>query len=182
MMNRLAWLLMVYVAFVFEATGIGAAATGVEPRWLLLASAALLWSQRLPEAVIWAGLCGFLADVLGGGPLGIGLTIYSAAACVLGWLRRSRRWQSTVSRLLLTFVYTSLCVAGLNVWTALALPTTTDGWRSIGLLACGQGAMTALWDAGLGLAAIWVTTTGRHLATALSLRRSPARDSIARGG
>jgi cell shape-determining protein MreD len=171
MKRLLTSLAIVYAAFVLEVAGVGASATGVEPRWLLLATAWCLWTQRLSLAALWGAACGLLMESLGSGGLGAGMLLVASLAWGIGSLRASRRWKSLTAFLLCTFLVTALGAGGFDLLARGSLPSTSDNWRTCGLLWCGQGAVTALWGCGM-----WMSTSGaarlsRYLLSSLSGRR-----------
>lgn len=163
-----AWL--VYVAFVLETVGVEADPRGIEPRWLLLAAAHLVWTQRLAPAVLWGGVCGLLSDALASGPLGGDVAIVSATAWIVGWLRHDRRWTSGVACLVSTFLLTSACVLGHAALETLLAGSPWSGFKTAGLLAFGQGAMTALWGGGLWLTSRILTTIIHRIVPPLDWR------------
>ncbi|MFV0443860.1 MAG: rod shape-determining protein MreD [Planctomycetaceae bacterium] len=172
MMAQLGALVLVYCAYVVEATGITADPRGVEPRWLLLAAALVMWTQRVAPAVLWGGLCGLLMDSVSGAPLGLGLAIVSLAVWCSSWLRRDRRWSSGMALLIATFALTALSVV-VTAWLSLLLTESrTPDMRRLLLLAGGQGAMTALWGGGLWLVFRMLATSFRKIVPPLDWRQT----------
>jgi len=165
---------LIYAAFVLEATGIGGDPRGVEPRWLWLAAASAVWLLPLPSAVLWSGLCGLLADALGTGPLGAGLAAGGALAWMLGSLKQARRWRTAIPFLLTTFALAAGGVAAMQGLSSLLTDAAAPDLQRLALLAGGQGAMTALWGAGLGAVYRISRAALRRLLPPLDWRRSHA--------
>jgi cell shape-determining protein MreD len=170
MTSQLGALLLVYAAFVFEAAGIAADVHGVEPRWLLLAAAHLVWTLRSGPAVLWSALCGLLWAGVTGGDLSIGLAILACASFALSWIRRDRRWTSVVAYLLTMFtlvVVSLLAVDGLQ--TVLSGQSFPEPRRWL-LTACAQGAITSLWGGALWCAARVGSSVVRRIVPPLDWR------------
>ncbi|MEZ6066168.1 MAG: rod shape-determining protein MreD [Planctomycetaceae bacterium] len=174
MLVNLCTLLAVYIAFVLQALGAGGNGAAIQPLWLSLCAAGILWTHRLAPAVLWAGLCGLLADTLSGLPAGREMLVLAVLVWAIGALRRNRRWQSLLALLLVIF-----CVAGGNALVAAmlrhgVLDLSAFDWHRNGLLAASQGAVTALW--GGGLACLWRVTaaTMGWLLPPIAWRRSRA--------
>ena len=172
MIRQLGLLLVVYAAFVLAASGVGSVPSHVEPRWLLLAAAWALWTQRLAHAVLWAGVCGLLIDVLTGGTMGVGVAVVSCGVSALGWLRRDRRWTSGLAFLLITFMLTAVATAGVTTLHNLLVGAAPLDARRTAIICGGQGALTALWGGGLWCLAWGVSHIGRSVAPPLEWRRS----------
>ena len=174
MIRQLVLLLTVYVAFVLEAGGVAATDSHVEPRWLLLAAAWALWTQRLSHAVLWGGLCGLLADTLTGGQLGVGVAVVASGVSAVGWLRRDRRWSSGIALLFTTFLLTALCSAALTFFHQRLVGAAPLDANRIALAATGQGVLTALWAGGLWGVDRIVSAAGRRLVPPLEWRQTSA--------
>jgi cell shape-determining protein MreD len=148
-------LLTAYAAYVLEASGVGRDVSGVEPRWLWLATAAFVWLQPLPAAVLCAGLCGLLSDSITGLPLGRELALFAVVAWLTGVVRRQRRWQSLLAFLFLTCGLTATGVLGEEVLRQGVDHVLELDLRRTVMLAGAQGVLTALWGAGFwGFAAL----------------------------
>jgi cell shape-determining protein MreD len=163
-------LLLVYTAFVLEATGVGGDAARVEPRWLLLAAAWINWTMRPGPAVLWGGLCGLLFSVVAGGDPGIWVAGVALAGWCLGWLRRERRWSSGVACVLSVFAMTASCLAGVDLLVRLLSGAHQPEPRQWGLQICAQGALTALWGAALWLMQRSLSAMARRLSPPLHWR------------
>lgn len=172
MIRQLALLLTVYVAFVLEASGVAAADSHVEPRWILLAAAWALWTQRLSLAVLWGGLCGLLGDVLSGGQLGVGVAVVATGVSAIGWLRRDRRWTSGMAFLFTTFLLTALCSAALTFLHQRLVGASPLAADRLALAAAGQGVLTAVWGGGLWCVDRFVSAAGRRLVPPLDWRQA----------
>jgi cell shape-determining protein MreD len=172
MIRPITSLLIIYVAFVLEASAVAADPRGVEPRWLLVAAAYLVWTQRIAHAVLWGGLCGLLIDVLSGVQLGGGVAIVSPLAWGLSWLRRDRRWSSGVAFLLNTFILTALCVVAFTGLASILSGTSLPATRPLLFLAAGQGAMTALWGGSVWLVFRGLAGIARRILPPLDWRQT----------
>lgn len=176
MVRRLLIVLLVYAAFVLEAMGIGSDPTGVEPRWLCLAAAMLVWMLPLPFATLGAAACGLLADAVSAGPPGLGVATFGAGGWMFGWWKRSRRWQSTPAFLVITFTVTASIVLMTERYAV--APADAPDWRTLGLTAAGQGAMTSLWAGGLAATAWLLLAATRAVSPPLEWRKSASSNLL----
>jgi rod shape-determining protein MreD len=164
-------LLALYIAFVLEATGWGAAG-GIAPHWLIVAASLCLWRQKVSMAVLSAGLCGLLLDALSAGPPGL----QTALLALLGWaiatLVRQRRWKSTAMLIVLA--------AALAFASGLAFEITqrpADAWSAaalqpLAMALAGPAAVTGLWSGVLWLAGLGLDYVFRWLLPPLLWRQT----------
>ena len=164
-------LILVYISFVLEATGVAADSRGIEPQWLLLAAGYLAWMLPTSQAVLYGGVCGLLADALSPGPLGAGVAVFSLAVWCAGSIRHDRRRSSGVAFLLTTFTLAVVCVLGTTTLEALLNRSALVFSRTALLIVAGQGVMTALWSGGLWVAVRMVCRVFERVMPPLNWRK-----------
>ena len=149
MTSHIGTALLLYAGCVLELAGAGGDERGIEPRWLLLVAAHVLWTQRPGPAVLWGSGCGLCWGVTHGSDLGLCTVIVSSVVWLLGALRRARRWSAGAAYLLTVFACTVCCVSCLDVVTTRVVEALGSELQTWGIRTCAQGVMTALWGGGL---------------------------------